>query len=183
MTKTMLRPCTLLQDIEGSIASAIMHHPTMTTIPVLCTQPQQSVMTKTMTKTKTVGTNSCQRVRKGQWLKQWQLEQWLTKTPTEPTTKPTTTDFDLSRTHGDNIPVVNIIEEDVQGTNLAAELLQIHHQMGHAPFTKLQELAKPFWQDSKVSNPNVYSMCIQKGQQKRMESKDTEKQPDSPATR
>jgi tRNA A37 threonylcarbamoyltransferase TsaD len=30
----------------------------------------------------------------------------------------------------------------VQSTNLAAELLQIHHCMGHVLFSKLQEMAK-----------------------------------------
>jgi hypothetical protein len=48
------------------------------------------------------------------------------KVPTEPI-KPTATDFDLNGVSGEKIPEVNIIEEDVQGTNLAAELLRIHH--------------------------------------------------------
>jgi transposase InsO family protein len=61
---------------------------------------------------------------------------------TKPTTELTTTNFDLNGTNGDNIPEVNIIEEDVQSINLSAELLRIHHRMGHALFTKLQELAK-----------------------------------------
>jgi hypothetical protein len=51
-------------------------------------------------------------------------------------------DFDLDGGNGEKIPEVNIIEEDVQNTNLAAELLWIHHHMGHAPFVKLQEMAR-----------------------------------------
>jgi hypothetical protein len=34
------------------------------------------------------------------------------------------------------------MENATQPTNLAAELLRIHHHMGHAPFAKLQEMAK-----------------------------------------
>jgi hypothetical protein len=52
------------------------------------------------------------------------------------------TDFDLNGANGEKIPEVNIIEKDVKGTNLAAELLRIHHHMQHALFAKLQELAK-----------------------------------------
>jgi hypothetical protein len=57
-------------------------------------------------------------------------------TPSEPT------DFDLNGTNESNLPEVNVIEEDIQRTNLSAKLLRIHHRMDHAPFRKLQELAK-----------------------------------------
>jgi hypothetical protein len=57
--------------------------------------------------------------------------------------EPTTTDFSLNgTTEGEKLPEVDIMEEDTQPTNLAAELLRIHHRMGHAPFAKLQEMAK-----------------------------------------
>jgi hypothetical protein len=57
--------------------------------------------------------------------------------------EPTTTDFSLTgTTEGEKLPEVDIMEEDTQPTNLAAELLRIHHRMGHAPFAKLQEMAK-----------------------------------------
>jgi hypothetical protein len=58
--------------------------------------------------------------------------------------QPNTTGFDLNGPSGETeqCEEVNLIEEHVQPTNLAAELLQIHHRMGHAPFTKLQEMAK-----------------------------------------
>jgi hypothetical protein len=64
-----------------------------------------------------------------------------TEEPTKPI-KPTAADYDLNGANGEKITEVNIIEEDVQGTNLAVELLRIHHCMGHALFAKLQELAK-----------------------------------------
>jgi hypothetical protein len=60
-----------------------------------------------------------------------------------PCEEPTTTDFSLNgTTEGEKLPEVDIMEEDTQPTNLAAELLRIHHRMGHAPFAKLQEMAK-----------------------------------------
>jgi hypothetical protein len=52
------------------------------------------------------------------------------------------TDFDLDGAKGEQIPEINIVEEDVQSTNLAAEILCIHHRMGHAPFSKIQEMAR-----------------------------------------
>jgi hypothetical protein len=57
---------------------------------------------------------------------------------------PMTTEFDLNGegTECERLPEINLIEEDVQQNNLAAELLRIHHRMGHAPFPKLQEMAK-----------------------------------------
>jgi hypothetical protein len=61
--------------------------------------------------------------------------------PSEPV-EPTATNFDLDGGKGEQILEINIVEEDVQSTNLAAELLRIHHHMGHAPFSKLQEIAK-----------------------------------------
>jgi hypothetical protein len=61
--------------------------------------------------------------------------------PSEPV-EPTATDFDLDGGKGEQILEINIVEEDVKSTNLAAERLQIHHQMGHVPFSKLQEMAK-----------------------------------------
>jgi hypothetical protein len=61
--------------------------------------------------------------------------------PSEPV-KPTATDFDLDGGKGEQILEIHIVEEDVQSTNLAAEILQINHHMGHAPFSKLQEMAR-----------------------------------------
>jgi hypothetical protein len=51
-------------------------------------------------------------------------------------------DFNLNgTTEGEKLPEVDIME-DTQPTNLVAELLRVHHWMGHAPFSKLQEMAK-----------------------------------------
>jgi hypothetical protein len=54
------------------------------------------------------------------------------------------TDFDLNgpETEQEQEQEVNLVEEDEQPTNLAAEILRIHHRMGHAPFSKLQEMAR-----------------------------------------
>jgi hypothetical protein len=60
-----------------------------------------------------------------------------------PCQEPTTTGFSLNgTTEGEKLPEVDIIEEDTQPTNLAAELLRVHHRMRHAPFAKLQEMAR-----------------------------------------
>jgi hypothetical protein len=59
--------------------------------------------------------------------------------------QPTTTDFNLdgeNSKESERLPEVNIIEEDIQPANLAAKLLRVHHRMGHAPFKKLQEMAR-----------------------------------------
>jgi hypothetical protein len=61
--------------------------------------------------------------------------------PSEPV-EPMATNFDLDGAKGEQIPEINIVEEDVQSTNLAAEILHIHHHMGHAPFSKIQEMAR-----------------------------------------
>jgi hypothetical protein len=61
--------------------------------------------------------------------------------PSEPV-EPTATNFDLDGGKGEQILEINIKEEEVQSTNLVAEILQIHHCMGHMPFSKLQEMAK-----------------------------------------
>jgi hypothetical protein len=61
-------------------------------------------------------------------------------------------DFDLDGSNGERIPEVNIVEEDVQNTNLAVELLWIHHHMGHALFAKLQEMAKQGASPSRLKN-------------------------------
>jgi hypothetical protein len=58
--------------------------------------------------------------------------------------QPVNTEFDLNGegTECVRLPDVNVIEEDVQPSNLAAELLRVHHRMGHAPFAKIQEMAR-----------------------------------------
>jgi hypothetical protein len=43
----------------------------------------------------------------------------MAKEPTKPI-EPTATNFDLNGVGGEKIPEVNIVEEDIQGTNLAA---------------------------------------------------------------
>jgi hypothetical protein len=73
-------------------------------------------------------------------------------------TEPTATNFDLNGTNESNLPEVNIIEKDIQSTNLSAELLRIHHRMGHAPFTKLQELAKQGTLPARLKNCPIL-MC------------------------
>jgi hypothetical protein len=68
--------------------------------------------------------------------------------------KPTATDFNLNRVSGEKIPEVNIIEEDVQGTNLAAEILRIHHCMGHMLFAqscRSWPSKEPCWQGSGIA--------------------------------
>jgi hypothetical protein len=92
------------------------------------------------------------------------------------TIKPFATDFDLDGSNSEQIPEINFIEEDMQSTNLAAELLQIHHCVDHVLFSKLQErLSKvPLWQDSRIAQSNVHGLCIQKGKPKGMEGKAVE---------
>jgi transposase InsO family protein len=53
-----------------------------------------------------------------------------------------TVDFDLDGATGKSKPIIVEDEEDVQPTNLAAEMLQIHHQCGHISFARIQEMAK-----------------------------------------
>jgi hypothetical protein len=79
-------------------------------------------------------------------------------------------DFNLDGSNSERIPEVNIIEEDVQNTNLAAELLWIHHRMGHAPFAKLQERGHTI-KTEELPNSNVHSLCIREGEQKSLEGK------------
>jgi hypothetical protein len=93
-----------------------------------------------------------------------------------------TTDFDLNGPAGNNeqCQEVNLIEEDVQPTNLAAELLRIHHRMGHAPFAKLQEMAKQGALPTRLRNcpvPTCTACMYGKASRKAWRSKATKEQP------
>jgi transposase InsO family protein len=55
---------------------------------------------------------------------------------------PHTVDFDLDGASGKSRPIIVEDEEDVQPTNLAAEMLWIHHQCGHISFARIQEMAE-----------------------------------------
>jgi hypothetical protein len=55
---------------------------------------------------------------------------------------PTTVNFDLNGSTQKSRPTVVEDEEDVQPTNLAAEMLWLHHKFGHIYFARLQEMAK-----------------------------------------
>jgi hypothetical protein len=50
--------------------------------------------------------------------------------------------FNLDGATGKSKPIIVEDEEDVQPTNLAAEMLWIHHQCGHISFARIQEMAK-----------------------------------------
>jgi hypothetical protein len=51
-------------------------------------------------------------------------------------------DFNLDGVTGKSKPIIVEDEEDVQPTNLDAEMLRIHHQCGHISFARKQEMAK-----------------------------------------
>jgi hypothetical protein len=53
-----------------------------------------------------------------------------------------TVDFELNGPNKQSTPIIVEDEEDVQPTNLAAEMLRFHHKFGHVTFPKLQEMAK-----------------------------------------
>ncbi len=55
---------------------------------------------------------------------------------------PNTVEFDLDGPTGKNRPIIVEDEEDIQPTNLAAEMLRYHHKFGHVSFARLQEMAK-----------------------------------------
>jgi hypothetical protein len=55
---------------------------------------------------------------------------------------PHTVDFDLGWATGKSRPIIVEDKKDVQPTNLAAEMLRIHHQCGHISFARIQEMAK-----------------------------------------
>eukprot|EP00978_Attheya_sp_CCMP212_P038548 scaffold192055_cov31-Attheya_sp.AAC.1 len=65
------------------------------------------------------------------------------ETETDESDIPNVTNFDLyGPTEGETTPNIIDDEEDRQPTPKAAELLRYHQQFGHAPFRKIQELAK-----------------------------------------
>jgi hypothetical protein len=73
-----------------------------------------------------------------------------------------------------------LIKEDVQPTNLAAKLLWIHHRMGHAPFAKLQEMAKQGALPTQLRNcpvPTCTTCMNAKASRKAWRSKATKEQP------
>jgi hypothetical protein len=96
-----------------------------------------------------------------------------------PCEEPTTTDFSLNgTTEGEKLPEVDIMEEDTQPTNLAAELLRIHHRMGHAPFAKLQEMAKQGALPGRLKNcpiPTCTACMYGKASHKKWRDKPTNK--------
>jgi hypothetical protein len=53
-----------------------------------------------------------------------------------------TADFKLDGPTGKSTPIIIEDKEDVQPTDLAAEMLLFHHKFGHVSFPKLQEMAK-----------------------------------------
>jgi Reverse transcriptase (RNA-dependent DNA polymerase) len=93
-----------------------------------------------------------------------------------------TTEFDLNgpTEEDEQCEEVNLIEEDVQPTNMAAEILQIHHRMGHAPFAKLQEMAKQGALPRRLKNcpiPSCTACMYGKASRKPWRSKPRKNQP------
>jgi hypothetical protein len=83
----------------------------------------------------------------------------------------------------DQCQEVNVVEDDVQPTNLAAKLLRIHDWMGHAPFAKLQETAKQGALPTQLINCPVptYTACMYgRASRKAWRSKDTKDTKEQP---
>jgi hypothetical protein len=91
-----------------------------------------------------------------------------------------TTDFNLNGpTEVEHENDVNLVEEDVQPTNLAAELLRMHHHIAHAPFAKIQEMVKQGALPrrlAKLPNTNMHGMPVRKSRQEAMEGKADKRQ-------
>jgi hypothetical protein len=82
---------------------------------------------------------------------------------------PHTVDFDLDGASGKSRPIIVEDEEDVQPTNLAAEMLRIHHQCGQISFARHDTQNK-----GRMAGSNLFGMPICKSNKVKMVEQDCE---------
>jgi hypothetical protein len=91
---------------------------------------------------------------------------------------PHTVDFDLDGATGNSRPIIVEDEEDVQPTNLATEMLRIHHQCGHISFARIQEMVKQTRHDTQKTGKMPGSR--RKWQSKTANNRDKATEPSKP---